>query len=225
MKVLVKSSLLLAILHAAPASAEPATGSRIDTAPRSVSTHDIESDNAAVRVMNKFARCVANRDRTKTAALLAMPYLSPEQTKSIYAFFDRDDACLGIGDRELRFKPPVVLGGLAEGLIFKTYKKIDVARFAGMTDETMDAAGLAPRNVWEDFGQCLVRRDPALAFDLMESTPASPGETAAVGKLKPHLGLCLIEGNTLNLTPMAIRSIVAVGLHRMLTASSAGRGS
>ena len=226
MKLPMKPFILLAlVLHPASAIAEPETGSRIDTARGSVTTYDIEGEKAAVRVMNKFARCVANRNRARATELLAMPYLSPEQSKRIGAFFGGEDTCLGLGDRELRFKAPVVLGGLAEGLILKSYKKSDVLRFAGMTDEAMEAAGLAPRNVPEDFGQCVVRRDPGLAFDLIGSAPASPGEAAAVGKLTPHLGPCLIEGNTLNLTAMAVRSIIAVGLYRMLTASNPGRTS
>lgn len=210
----------VALAVATPVLAEPETGSRIDTARGSVTSSDMEAERAELRVMNKFARCVARNRNRKATTLLGLPYLSSEQSKLVSSTIGGEDGCLGSGDQELRFKPPAIIGGLAEELVLSR-KNLNVDQIAGMTDEAMDAAGLAPRNLAEDFGQCVARRTPALSVALIKTDPGSKEESIIAKQLAPQLGPCLVEGSKLSLTSYSVRSIVAVGLYRMLGADVA----
>ncbi len=70
-----------------------------------------------------------------------------------------------------------------------------------------------------DFGHCILLRDWSAARALILSDPASPEERAAVGTLAPHLGPCLSDGVTLELTPTSLREIVSEPFLHLLDAA------
>lgn len=212
-------ALLIASL-ASPAAAQPDTGSRINRAPLAVTSSQLEAENAAIRVMNQFARCVANQRPRAAIALVSLPYLGTEQSASAVKLVGGEEDCLGIGDRELRFKPPLIVGGLAEQLVLANKNKADLNRLSGLTDEALSKSGGAPRTVAEDFAQCVVRRDPKSAADIIRTKPTSKEEAAIIKQVTPHLGPCLISGQTISLTKPAVRSSLAVGLYRLLSVVS-----
>ncbi len=62
------------------------------------------------------------------------------------------------------------------------------------------------------FADCLVFNDTADADALLRTDPNTKLELEAARALGPALGACLIQGQTLSLTPTNIRAIVADGL-------------
>lgn len=208
---------LLAALAANSASAQPETGSRINRAPLAVTSAQAQGEDAAIVVMNQFARCVARQSPKAATDLLSLPYLSGQQSAAAYKLVGGEERCLGVGDRTLRFRPQLIVGGLAEQLVLDNYKRADVGRFRGMTDEALEASSGAPRNNAEDSAQCVVRRDPEAALDMIRSKPETREEAVLIKRLSPYLGPCLVSGTKMNLTKSAVRHSLAVGLYRMLS--------
>lgn len=198
--------------------AEPESGTRFDRAPKSLKSSDLQGADAARRAMNKFARCVANQRPDKAVAILALAYLSPEQDAAINDTVGGFEDCLGIGDRQMRFPPPAMIGGMAEELILTRYRNLDVARLAPFLAIETEPAGLVPRTRSEDFAHCMVQKDAATIRALIETGPASAQEGALIARLIPHLGPCVPAGENLKLNKAAVRSVVALGLYRAFAA-------
>ncbi len=198
--------------------AEPESGTRFDRARKSLEPSDFQGEGAARRAMNKFARCFANQKPDKAVAILALPYLSAEQDAAINGAMGIFEECIGIGDRQMRFPPPAMIGGMAEELILTRYRNLDVARLAPFLALETEPAGLAPRTRSEDFAHCMVQKDAATIRALIETGPASAQEGALIARLIPHLGPCVPAGENLKLNKAAVRSVVALGLYRAFAA-------
>ena len=214
---------ILSLCLAVPSAglADPDLNSRIDRAPLAVKSKQAQGENASILVMHQFARCVADQHQKGAMALLALPYLSDEQSNAVGSLVGGNEDCMGSDGVGLRFKPPAIVGGMAEQLIANRYKNANVIRFAGMTDETLDQLSVKPRNYAEDFAQCVVRRDPQKVTQLIQTRPTSDEEAAIVQQLVPHLGPCLVSGQKISLNKPSVRSILAVGLYRMLASAPA----
>ncbi|MEO5973084.1 MAG: hypothetical protein ABIP91_06960 [Sphingomicrobium sp.] len=68
------------------------------------------------------------------------------------------------------------------------------------------------------FGECVVRLDPAKAHALLTTDVNSPAEGSAFAALSPRLGECVIAGRTLTLNKTVIRGTVAHGYYRLAKA-------
>lgn len=217
LRVIALASIAASAVTAALAA--PETGTRFDRAPLTVKPGQLVDDNAGRIVANQFARCVANQKRSASVTMMALPYLSDEQSKSAAKLFSGVQDCIGYGGYTLRSSTPAMVAGVAEQLIEDLYRRGDVGRFAGLSDEAALAMGIKPRNDGEDFAQCVVRRDPKAAKLVIATKPASKEETTQVGKMIPHLGPCLIQGQDLKLNVPSVRAIAAVGLYQLLSAA------
>ncbi len=199
-----------------PALAAPEIGSRIDTARGSVESVDMQRQGEAIRALNQFARCFARKRPQTAATILALPYLSDEQAALVRKHVGGLDDCWATGDANLRLSPASMPGGIAEQLVFSRLTSAQVTSLPVLTEAQVKAAGIAPRNTAEDLAQCLALRDLATAHALINSKPTSPEETAAVKRIAPHLGPCVVAGQQLTLNKPSIRNIVAIGLYRLL---------
>jgi hypothetical protein len=204
-------------LVAGLASAGPRTGSRIDSAPGSVESVESEDSDTALRVTNTFARCVARQHGRAAEAVVAMSYLSPDQSRAASRLVGGQEDCMGSSGASLSLKPPLLVGGMAEQFVLQRYRNADLAPLTGMTDEAQAAAGLVARNNAEDLSLCVIRRDPAAARALIETVPASKEEAAQIQRLLPHLGPCVPAGQSLTLNKPALRALFATGLYRALS--------
>ena len=148
--LLIAGSLLWAT---APGSAEPETGSRMDPALGSVRVPDRIKADDANRILHQFGRCVG-RQRPKRA-----------------------EACMGSSGGELRFKPMLLTGGMAEELYLARYRAFPVEQLGGAATP---ADGSAPRNGLEDIGECVVGRAPRQVRALFDVKPGSKEEGAAI---------------------------------------------
>ena len=203
------------------ASAEPPPGSRIDPAPGSLAPMETIDQAAARQAMRTFAGCVARARRRWAESALTLPFLSSEQNDYVRRGFGGFDDCMGYSGLELRFYPPSMVGGMAEELIATRYRSAGLDPIVQLTDESLESRGLVPRNVNEDFGLCVVRRDPALVREFLATRPAASEERTGAGRLAPHLGACLYQGQTLDFRLPALRALLAPALYRALTALAA----
>lgn len=62
------------------------------------------------------------------------------------------------------------------------------------------------------FSDCLVFKDTRSSDAILRTMPGSKEESAAAQALGPTLGACLVQGQTLSLTPSSIRGFAADGL-------------
>lgn len=199
-------------------SAEPEPGSRIDVAPGSVRNQDDTSDASARRVARTFAACVA-RNRPRLADdVLALPSSSPEQLRRVSRSIGGEDDCMGYSTLQLRSSPRSLAGGMAEYALQGRLANVSLEPVITLTDEQIELRGLRPRNAYEDLALCIVRRDPALVRSFVLTEPATPAEQAAFRGLIVHVGPCVTEGQNLTLNVPGLRSILAVGLYRVLEA-------
>ena len=188
-----------------------------------VATQKLKAAEAR-RVMNGFARCVARKRKAKAEALLALPYGASEQNEAAVKIVDRTEDCVpqgSIGETELSFQPEPLIGGMAEELALSRLSARGAPNFAALTPELLAQAGLAPRNGAEAFGQCVVLQDMAGTRAFIASKVGTPEETAAAAGLLPRIEQCVTEGQKLALNRPALRILLAVTLHRLLSAPAA----
>ncbi len=68
------------------------------------------------------------------------------------------------------------------------------------------------------YGECVLREDPASSHALLVAQPESAQETAAFGRLGPALAICLDRGHTLALNKMSLRGTLALNYYRLAKA-------
>lgn len=168
--------------------------------------HSDDSDEA-VRLLFAYSRCFAHKRPSRADRILDLPLHSTEQEKAIRQYIAGAPECLGKGGTGLRiFAPSVVLAGLAEERFLRRHAK---AAIQGLTT----AASFVPRNDWEAFSLCIVKRNPEGARAILGIPTRSKDERAAVDKMVPDLSPCIPQGVQLKFDRYAIRSYVAVGLY------------
>lgn len=210
---LIFATLLLGM--AAPALAEPETGSRVDRA-RSAVTDTANEPNAR-QAVNQFSRCIGETRAQWADQVLELPLNSAEQMALVRKRIGGWDDCMQTWQFDMAVPPPSLIGGMAEARVRKLYKVEDAARFAAVTDDQLFASPAAPRDTGEDFAMCLVRKNPVAARQLLETQVAGPLENAAVQRLMPNLPDCVPAGVSLALNKSTIRVYVAYGLYRLHT--------
>jgi hypothetical protein len=212
LRVFMSASMLL---FSIAALATPETDSRIDRAPLAV--NDPERTPEARVLTNQFSRCFAAERLKWAREVVALPYAEGEQSKRVHAIMGGMDECLGPSRFDLRLVVPSIIGAMAEQLILKDFKSVDVSGLAKVDDDRLFASQAAPRNLSEDFGMCVARRDPVAVRQLIDAGVATTREAGLLGKLRPHLGPCVPQGLSLRLNPATIRSLSVVGLYRLLS--------
>ncbi|HEY7007107.1 MAG TPA: hypothetical protein VH392_11585 [Sphingomicrobium sp.] len=195
----------LALAGAVPATSSPdshAAGPAVVT---------LDQDQAR-KFMDDFARCIASRQASRAAAVLAMPYGSPEQQDAAGDLAERQVACLGpySGNLQLSFGAQSMAAGMAEYFILNPDKIADVRRREPHAFAYAQPVGL------ETFGACVVGQNPGAVAALVRTDVASPAETAATDALAHELAQCIAEGETLALDRPALRQLLAVSLYRHL---------
>lgn len=65
------------------------------------------------------------------------------------------------------------------------------------------------------FGECVVRAEPEVSYQLLRSRATSAEENAAFGNLSPALDKCLDQGQSMSLNKAAIRGTIAMNYYRL----------
>ena len=199
--------ILLALLIGGSAAAVPPTGMVIDPTPNAPAGDFQGTPEDAARLLNGVAKCIATTRSLKAQQILALPFQSEEQNKAIGEWVGYNEDCMREVPGELRFAPPALAAGLAEGLFLRSFarKSPDWIAKRGAT--------VKPRDQAEDLALCLVVKEPRSARALIDTEPTSTRESEVIVKLVPSLGTCVPQGMTASFTPSAIRMFAAVGLY------------
>jgi hypothetical protein len=182
--------------------------------PRKAPKGEYDDPDGAVRLLVDYTRCFANDRPSVAESILNLPLHSDEQEAAIRKSFGGRDNCLNKVGGSLRiFAPSVLIAGLAQEQFLRRHRRTDINALVTA------GSSVAPRNGWEAFSLCVVRRNPQTARGVLDARVKSPDEEAAVKALIPDLGPCVLEGTQLKLDRFAIRTYMAVGLYLLGRAS------
>lgn len=209
----------LLALTSVQAVGQPEIGSLIDRNRGAVGSVRGESTAAARQVMSTYGRCVARNRTQRVEPLLQMPLLSDDQIGAVRTFIDREDSCLGNDIDTIRFDYLIVLGAISEWFVLNRYADVGISSVAQLTDAQAAQTGQLSRSLYESIATCVARSDPAAAFALVQTTPATEQERAAIGRIVPLLAPCLPRGEN-SFSRSSLRATVAVGLYRVLAVAS-----
>jgi hypothetical protein len=210
---------------------EADTGSRIRIKP-------VAEDPARVGHMIKgVARCVYQGNGRKADKLLATSDTGSLSGKEFGFRSSGQDDAFGISEcmsyqttgtelkLQLRFSLPRIRAMMAEEAYLKRFSSPpalpagaaeDAQRaFFSTGKDLLRARGLAA------FADCVVFKNTAAADAVLRTPPGTMEERTAAKGLAPVLGPCLVQGQEIALTPIAIRAIVADGLWARYVATNA----
>lgn len=163
-----------------------------------------------------YAMCIA-RNRPRVAEdILAMPYLSDEQTRRAAQRLGGLDNCLTSTDQVAESRAPSLLEGMTVQLLPAKLAAANLGEVSALTDDQIVQRGLRPRNGYEDFSLCMVRGQPDLVRGFVLAEPGSAASQAAFRQIVPHVPDCVGQGQHLSLDQRGLRAVLAVGLYRTL---------
>jgi hypothetical protein len=165
-----------------------------------------------VRILAGFSRCVADRSRERSRALLALDYRTEPYRRELLRLADANRRCLPTAGR-LAFGGVLFAGGLAENLLRQHGALADLAPRVAL-DPARPA--IASRDETELMALCVVRVSPAKVSALLQTAPASDEEGAALGALMPELRSCLRAGSGVTLNRLFGRAILALAAYRLV---------
>ena len=187
------------LIFAMVAAADPqgvTTGTLMrDKAPVDVPEGRSVGDEARA-VSDKFAACIVRRHYKQVVKALAtdmaQQYESLPKLMDRECFFGRDGVqqSHGLSEVQLNIGPESFRGAL--------YKALVERKFARRPAEFGPTPAVMPVENGQvlTFAGCVVRRDPAGSLQLLLATAGTKQEDAALAKLRPQLGQCLVQGAT-----------------------------
>lgn len=204
------------------------TGTRIG---RNAEAGNVADAEFAMRLI---AMCVAARRPDFVRRLFSTLPGTPEEAELMRREADDFSLCLDsnrvvMDAHQLRFQPRALRRPLAVAFVERRVSEAPAqapvlpdARpwFLNRVEEagsgaTIDRGSL----VVQDFGHCVVLRAWQDARSLFATQPDTPEEAAVIQRLQPHLGPCLFEGMTINLTRRTLRLALAEPFYHVMTAT------
>lgn len=161
----------------------------------------------AIRRALNLGLCLLAKDRALAFRIVGAAAGSPAQVAAAREFDGARLGCWARGDK-ITTPPLLLAASIAEHAV--------KARFVLGQPVALKPAEASPppRNGTEGLGQCIVRRNPVAAQAVLGATPTSTDEAVAIGRILPDLSPCVMEGTTLRLNRLSVRSLVAIGLYR-----------
>lgn len=216
------------LLAPVTALADPAIGSRVTRGEKGLTgrfnPRQAESPRPAI---NADFRCTASLDMSRASKLLALAYMSEEQTAAIddvgprSSFSDarREDCFSDFGGGGVRFQydPVSAIGGFAEFFTQRNFTAEDAAKLSSLSREDWRSPNLTPRNGSEMMGLCTAQVAGTQIFHLVETEPASAAESAAIKAIVPFLGPCLTSGVEVSFDAASLRALLAHSLFKALS--------
>ena len=173
-------------------------------------TQSAESSPQDIRALGHFARCIADRQRDRTRAILAMDDRSVAYLSELYRLAQSNRGCGPMGF--MRFGVQLYVGGLAEAVLHHYVAMSDFARLV-----VADAARprLEASNPNDTAALCSVRAAPDAAAAMLATEPATPEESVALGALVPTLSTCLGAGRAIRINRESMRALIALAAYRI----------
>ncbi len=200
------------------------------------------TDIATVRkTFDAYTRCVVRKNH-KAAATVVLSELNNSEVLERYSRLNNGE-CLSVvgqpsGQAMMAIREEQMRHGLADALVRNEFRETfpkDIAQalplthrtrvtdvnepvgfnlFAGADTGNAKAKALA-YDFLSRFGECVVRVDPASVHWFLTQKPASKEESAALERVKPLLGRCLIKGEEFKLNLSMLRGTLAYNFYRL----------
>ena len=173
-------------------------------------TRSVESSPQDIRAFAHFSRCIADRQRDRTRAILAMDDRSVAYLSELcrLAQANRGYGPMGF----MRFGVQLYVGGLAEAVLHHYVAMRDFPRLVA-ADTTRPSPGVTNPN--DVAAVCAVHASPDAAAAALATEPATPEESVALGALVPALSACLGAGRSLTTNRESMRALIALAAYRI----------
>ena len=168
-----------------------------------------------VIALHRVATCFAARRPRAVQALLAMDVQSEEHRREMQRLVAEPGRCRP--DRRLGFNSLLLAGALAEALLRRTPRRLDVLLRAD------PQRPIRARDDAEYMSLCVTGTDPAPVLSLLATRPASVEEEGVVTAMTPRLSPCLSQGRAANFNRPALRAHLALAALRLRTHNLEGR--
>jgi hypothetical protein len=163
-----------------------------------------------IRILHRFAQCVAERQPGRARAILADDYRTPAFDRRIRHLALVNRSCAP--DGALMFGQLLFAGDLAEALLTERLGRGDLAPLVAFDPA---APPIEARNELELMSLCTVRAAPAEVAALLATEPATERETAALRGIMPRLDRCLSAGASARVNRIALRALLALAAYRL----------
>jgi len=168
-----------------------------------------------VIALHRVATCFAARRPRVVRALLALDVQSEAQRLAMQRLVAEPGRCRP--ERRLGFNSLLLAGALAEALLRRTPRRLDVLLRAD------PERPIRARDDAEYMSLCVTGTDPARVVSLLATRPASVEEEGAVTAMAPRLSPCLTQGRGANFNRPALRAHLALAALRLRTHNLEGR--
>jgi hypothetical protein len=191
-------------------------------APAKIPTGSYSADDKARIVTQRFAACEIKAHRGAVLKAIQLEAWDANAGKLLAEVVNIN--CLDGGSLTM---PAPLLRGIFYQLLYQekfaanvptlpeTPLQIDAGDLSNMKDEQKTAIAT------QQFGDCVVRRDPQNSHALVMATPGSDAETAAVQALMPDFSSCVTRGATWKLNRSTVSAIISEVLYREASAAGA----
>lgn len=173
-------------------------------------TRSTESSPQDIRALAHFSRCVADRQRDRTRAILAMDDRSTAYLSELYRLAQSNRGCGPMGF--MRFGVQLYVGGLAEALL---HHYVAMGDFPRLVAAEAARPRLEASNPNDAAALCSVRGAPDAAAAMLATEPATPEESVALGTLVPRLAACLGAGHAISINRESMRALIALAAYRI----------
>ena len=171
--------------------------------------HPAAATPAARAVMKDFATCVVRSSPGMARSALTMDFTTREYGRTILALSDNNRTCYRRRGR-MRAGGLPFAGAMAEALLIQDPIPLNVRLLRAARTETPT---FSPT---DRVAMCVARSDPDGTAALLRSPASTAGELAAAAKLNPVVRRCTPADLKLELTPYALRAMVATASFRLL---------
>ena len=181
-------------------------------APAAAQIHSGAATPEARAAVTDFARCIARSRPDKARAVLTMNFTSKEYGAAMLALADDNRDCFRTRGRMKAGSLPFA-AALAEALLARDPAPLNVRLLKAAAT---DAPTFSPT---DRVAMCVARSDPDGTAAILRSRMASAKERKAAAGLAEVVHRCSPSDLTVELTPYALRSIVATASFRLLAAA------
>jgi hypothetical protein len=203
---------VLALAFTVPVLAQAgSTGSiRSDDAAATLPKEGHFTGDAARAISDKFATCVVKRHYQPVIKALQMDRDTADQYKALHRLLDAE--CWGGNglesqssgyDIEMTTNPFSFRGALLKAVVGRDFSR----HGAPFSTEPLVSAGLSDGRL--KLADCVVRRDPATALQVLVAKSGTSAEASALAALNPQMSQCLGEGITLSFSKATLVAYLA----------------
>jgi len=186
------------------------------------------ADEANVRQTHAIADCLVRSDARRASAFLATSPTEPQARvlSELGTALNECAADAGGEGQALRLSAAALRGPVAEAFFerdFNGWTARNGRRPVAVYAVTPPPAQVPRARLLADMSACVVDARPGEVLALLSAQPASASESRAMATLVPALGPCFRAGQTADVTPAALRGLLAEAAYRRAVALASPR--